>query len=427
MFKKDLSVLRYLGGSAVVSLAISSTVLVAYSATLTEGFESGSKPSYAGASVTLSTGSWYMNDALIGGDSQDRRTGTMAARVRNNGKVTMQFDRTTGAGTVTVKHAKYGSDASTTWKLWCSTDRGVTWTQIGSQITTSSTTLQTATFTANIPGQVRCEIAKTDNTSNRVNFDDFQITDFGSSSTPTLPSGTGPFFDTINNPVSGLKFPSGTAVDMTPIAPTLSAFDQAVVDVCGAPGKKVSRTEFQTLMNNNPTTLANVKTRMGVSSSVSNTTFLNDLTNIWFNAEGFNHVMCGEPVVGSSIGGLHFVGRYLELQNKGLAGRLANNSQNEEVVSGVIYTMGVKMLVGTGSSQSTVKGYGLTLSAEDLLAIAGYAYTRNPNSSSTSVACILPVTDDGKSFKTVFVAKTNGIRTFFPDATPSTTDPTCAQ
>lgn len=33
---------------------------------LTETFESGTKTSYAGAAVTLSTGSWYLTDALLG-------------------------------------------------------------------------------------------------------------------------------------------------------------------------------------------------------------------------------------------------------------------------------------------------------------------------------------------------------------------------
>lgn len=425
MFKLISPALRWIGGSSVLAVA-GSAFLVADSATIIEGFESGSKPSYAAADVTLSTGVWNLNDALLGGDAADRKSGTKSARVRYSGKITMKFNRTTGAGTIIIKHAKYGSDQNTSWQLWCSPNSGSSWAQIGSTMTTSSTSLQTATFTANIAGQVRCEIRKTDNTSNRVNIDDVQIDDYGSS-TPTLPPGTVPFFDTVNNPVSGLKYPAGGSADVTPTPPNLNAFDQAVVNVCGAPGKKVSRTEFQTLMNNNPTAVSSIKARMGVSSSVSDSTFLNDLTNIWFNAEGFNHVLCGEPVAGSSIGGLHFVGRYLELQNKGLAGRLANNTGNEEIVPGVIYTVGAKMIVNGGTSQSNIKGYGYTMSAEDILAIAGYAYTRNPNSSSTSQACNLTVNDDGKTFTAVFVGKTNGIRTFYPDATSSSSNPNCAQ
>jgi hypothetical protein len=425
MLKLKVPGWRWVSVASVVAI-VASTVLVAYSATLVEEFESGVKPSYAAADVTLDTGVWNLSDALIGGDAADRKTGAKAARVRNSGRITMKFNRTTGAGAVTVKHAKYGNDANTSWQLWCSSNNGSSWTQVGSTVNTASTSLQVATFTPNIAGQVRCEIRKTDGSANRTNIDNIQIDDYGISTTP-LPSGTGPFFDTVNNPVSGLKYPVGVPTDATPVPPTLDAFDQAVVNVCGTPGKKVSRTEFQTLMANNPTTLASIKTRMGVSSNVSDTTFLNTLTDIWFNAEGFNHVLCGEPVSGGSIGGLHFVGRYLQLQNQGLAGRLDNNASREEIVPGVIYTIGVKMIVNGGTSQSSIKGYGYTLSAEDILAIAGYAYARNPNASSTSQACNLPVSDDGNTFTTIFVAKTNGIRTFYPDATPSSGNPTCAQ
>lgn len=222
------------------------------SATISEGFESGTKTSYASADVNLSTGLWNLNDALIGDLSTDRKTGARSARIRNSGRVTMRFDRTTGAGSITIKHAKFGSDAGTTWGVWCSTNSGSSWMQIGSTVNTTSTTLQTVTFTPNISGNVRCEIRKTDGTTNRTNIDDIVINDYGSSgSTPSLPTGSVPFFDDINNPVSGLAF--GSPADVTPPAPALNSFDTAVVNLCGAPGTIVSRTGFQSMMQNNPT------------------------------------------------------------------------------------------------------------------------------------------------------------------------------
>jgi endonuclease G len=42
-------------------------------------------------------------------------------------------------------------------------------------VTTSSTTLATASFTVNVAGAIRFELRKTDGSANRVNFDDFQI------------------------------------------------------------------------------------------------------------------------------------------------------------------------------------------------------------------------------------------------------------
>jgi hypothetical protein len=101
--------------------------------------------------------------------------GTQSVRTRNSGKVTMAFNFATGAKTVSVKHAKYGTDGNSTWGLWYSTNSGSIWTQAGSTVTTSSTTLATATFTVNVAGAIRFELRKTDGSANRVNFDDFQI------------------------------------------------------------------------------------------------------------------------------------------------------------------------------------------------------------------------------------------------------------
>lgn len=143
-----------------------------------EDFESGSKTSYAGASVTLSSGSWYFYDALLGTLSTDRKIGTKSVRMVNTGKITMQFDATNGASTVEVYHAVYGSDGSSSWELYMSTNGGSTWTKVGSTITTSSTTLTKETFTIGQSGSVRFEIRKISGGSSRINFDDFRIVDY---------------------------------------------------------------------------------------------------------------------------------------------------------------------------------------------------------------------------------------------------------
>lgn len=153
-------------------------------ATLSETFESGTKTAYAGASVTLSTGSWYFNDALLGTSTSDRKIGIKSVRMVNSGKITMQFDKPTGAGTVSIYHAKFGSDGNSSWELYMSANGGGTWIKVGSTVTTSSTTLSNVSFTVNQSGNVRFEIRKVSGGSYRINFDDFSITDY-SSSTPT--------------------------------------------------------------------------------------------------------------------------------------------------------------------------------------------------------------------------------------------------
>ena len=147
--------------------------------TLTEGFESGTKTAYAAANVTLSSGSWNFNDALIGNLSTDVKNGTQSARIRNSGSLTMNFDATGGVTSVTVKHAIFSSDGSSTWELRASTNGGSSFTKVGSTITTSSTSLQTATFTVSYTGNVRFAIVKTDGSANRINIDDISISNDG--------------------------------------------------------------------------------------------------------------------------------------------------------------------------------------------------------------------------------------------------------
>ena len=237
-----------------------------------------------------------------------------------------------------------------------------------------------------------------------------------------------PFFDNENNPVP-LK--SGNKADITPPPPTLNAFDTAVNQTCGAAGKVVSPTEFKTLLQNHPAVLQNLMqfthNKVFADRPALNTPemYLQDLTEVWFNLKAFDHIFCGQPGDSGKIGGLHFYGRYLQLQQSGEACRMDNYRQNE-VIPGVIYTMGASMKAADGQIyRHATKGYGLTLNAQDILQAATRAFSENPTTSTESTACTLAVTDDGKAFSTVFVRRVNGIRTFYPDATPSQTDPAC--
>ena len=142
--------------------------------TLTEGFETGTKTSYAAAAVFLSTGWWYLDDALVGNLSTDRKTGAQSARIRNVGQLNTQFDFAS-AGTVTVQHAVFGTDGSSAWELWVSTNGGSTYAKVGSTVTTSSTALSTASFTVNSAVPVRLSIRKTGGGANRVNIDNVTV------------------------------------------------------------------------------------------------------------------------------------------------------------------------------------------------------------------------------------------------------------
>lgn len=151
-----------------------------------ETFESGSKGSYAAADVTFSTGVWNLDNALIGTSASDRKNGNQSIRLTGTGVATMKFNLLAGATQVNVKHAVYGSDGSSTWKLDASTDGGSTWSQVGSTQTSSSTTLSNVSFTCSYASNVRFRVVKLSGGNNRINIDDISVTDnTGSSATPT--------------------------------------------------------------------------------------------------------------------------------------------------------------------------------------------------------------------------------------------------
>lgn len=151
------------------------TVNPAATSGFTEGFESNAKSSYTLGDAVLPSGTWSLDDALIGTLAGDKKNGTWSVRVRNTGKVTMKFDHASGAKTVSVQYAKYGTDATSTWQLWYSTDSGTSWTQAGTDLTSDPTTLTAAIFTINHNGPIRFEIRKTSGGTARINFDDFQV------------------------------------------------------------------------------------------------------------------------------------------------------------------------------------------------------------------------------------------------------------
>jgi endonuclease G len=171
--------------AALVVLAISLTT--ATMTPLSEGFEAGGKTSYAAANVSLGTGSWFMDDALTGNLSTDRKTGAFSARIREVGRVRMNFNKS-GAGTVSIQHAVFSSDGPSTWQLWSSTNNGSTWSQVGATVTTSSTSLQTANFAVNNGVAIRFEIRKVSGGANRINVDNVQIGDFAAPSPTPTPS-----------------------------------------------------------------------------------------------------------------------------------------------------------------------------------------------------------------------------------------------
>ncbi|MCY7273129.1 MAG: EndoU domain-containing protein [Phormidesmis sp. CAN_BIN44] len=238
-----------------------------------------------------------------------------------------------------------------------------------------------------------------------------------------------PFFDQDNNPVT-VGVPRNQKVDITPVPPQLNAFDQKVLDTCGTFGSKVSTISIRRLLSESPQVVQQIKQTVGgeiFSGRRSENQFRDDLVTIWSDRSGFEHIFCGQMRGSNQIGGLHFVGRYLQLQNQGIAGRLPNNSKSEEVIDGEIYTLGVEVRQGDRIvTRDSKKGYSYVSNAQELLVDATRAFKSFRNTANANRACLYTVRDaSAPPFKAVFVKTNRAIVTFYPDATPKPNEASC--
>lgn len=152
------------------------------SAQFPEGFENGTKTSYTSGNVSLGTGQWYFSDALIGTSSSDRKTGSKSSRIRNSGSIKTNFNLNFGVNYVTLQHARYGSTGNSIWQFYYSVNNGSTWTQVGSNITTTSTTLSSVTFNIGTTSPTQIRIVKLTG-SGILNIDNILVDEPGESPT----------------------------------------------------------------------------------------------------------------------------------------------------------------------------------------------------------------------------------------------------
>jgi len=173
---------------------------------ITEDFESGTKTAYADAKVTLPTGEWDFNDALIGNLATDVKDGNKSVRLRG-GSITMDFD-ISGVTLIRFKHAKYGADANSTWQLMMSVDGGSTFVQAGKDFNETSTTFVTDSFKVSNTSKVRFRFQKMGTT--RINIDDITFVGTGDPGIVVGPPDTGgPDTTGTSNPTGGRGITAG--------------------------------------------------------------------------------------------------------------------------------------------------------------------------------------------------------------------------
>jgi hypothetical protein len=147
-----------------------------------EDFEVGTQTSYLarpGSNVFCTMGSWNFTNAEIGTSTNDRKTGLQSARIRNAlpASITMNFDWPSGADIITLSYGSYSTDAASTWQLQKSTDSGTTWVNVGSVVTSSTTTLTAQTDTVNQSGNVRFKVAAVSG-AGAINIDNISIVNY---------------------------------------------------------------------------------------------------------------------------------------------------------------------------------------------------------------------------------------------------------
>ena len=157
-----------------------------------ETFETGTKAGYGAGNVTLTSGVWSFDNALIGESFADKYNGLKSARIRTGGSISMTFDKPNGAGTVIINAALYGTtDTGATFVLEQSTNGGV-YAVVPGAPTVLTGTLTPYTFVVNTGGNVRFRISNsvtaTTNAFPRISIDDISISNF--TAAPTITSFT---------------------------------------------------------------------------------------------------------------------------------------------------------------------------------------------------------------------------------------------
>lgn len=211
-----------------------------------------------------------------------------------------------------------------------------------------------------------------------------------------------------------------------PPFPELTDFDQGVLRVCGEWGEYPDEESFRILLDcpQHQETVKKIYDELDhqiIKAEASLEVFKDELTHIWFTnsgrekeTTGFGHIFCGE-VGKSNLGGMHFMGRYVEAQEKKWAGAIWNNSSlcNEVDINPPVYTFGVQYLNKDGKVKvKCPNGYVYNLHADDILISATKAFKELGKDG----MCLYEMESD--DYKSVFIRNNDAILTFYSDLTP---------
>ncbi|MDN5247859.1 MAG: EndoU domain-containing protein [Wolbachia endosymbiont of Tyrophagus putrescentiae] len=217
--------------------------------------------------------------------------------------------------------------------------------------------------------------------------------------------------------------------DMPPL-PELTNFDRGALRVCGEWGEQPDEESFRILLNcpeyhNTVEKIYDKLDHQVITPNASLELFKDELTRIWFSnsgiekeTTGFGHIFCGS-VDRLGLGGMHFVGRYVEAQENKWAGAIWKNKSlcNKLDIKPPVYTFGMQYLAQDGKvGVKCPNGYAYNLHADDILIAATKAF----KGLGKDGMCLYKMEND--DYQSVFVRKNDAILTFYPDLTPKCSD-----
>lgn len=205
-------------------------------------------------------------------------------------------------------------------------------------------------------------------------------------------------------------------------APTLGAFDRAVLEICGPWGSRPSRAAFRALFDrpdlaNDAAAIAAALDFTVRDRRLSPRAFADALTALWFAEDGFRHIFCGEPGE-ERLGGLHYKGRFLEAQERGFGGLApcrAGDPDPPLVSVGFAYRT-----PSGGRATACPKSFSTRLDARALLIEASLAFRAKGRGPAGERMCLHPLGEaHGAPDFAVLVERSGAIRTFYPTASPA--------
>jgi len=138
-----------------------------------ESFENANKSTYSFDTIKLSSGSWTVNDALIGHSALDRKNGNKAIRIQHKGFIIMNYDIMDSPNELSLFQGSYGNDAPAVWALYSSIDTGKTWIKYKNNIHTSGKVLSKYIIRISHKKPIRFQIRMI--SGGRLNIDDISI------------------------------------------------------------------------------------------------------------------------------------------------------------------------------------------------------------------------------------------------------------